>query len=387
MKPIHVLVLITVMDRAGAETMAMNYMRNIDRNIIKYDFLINRPEKSDYEDEIEKLGGTVYHMSSLYPNNIFRYQKEFREFLTEHPYYQVIHSHLEERSYFAFKIAAQMGIPVRICHGHSHPTRFNIKLPARYFLKFIMRKYYTHAMACSRDVARWLFGEEGAKKAMIMKNAVDTSLFRRDVDAEKEIREEFGIEDKLVIGHVGRFVKEKNQKFLVDIFSEIHRRNPDSVLLLVGGGENRAESRYKEKIKERVQEMRLESSVIFAGVRNDIERIMQTFDVLVMPSISEGFPVTLVEAQSIGIRCVVSDEISPSCNLSGNVEFFPLELRASVWAGRILKLLSQPVTESSYKVVDKGYDVRSSVRKLQKFYITEVKKCKLLESAKSYPIK
>lgn len=386
MKPIHVLVLITVMDRAGAETMAMNYMRNIDRNIIKYDFLINRPEKSDFEDEIESLGGKVYHMTSLYPQNLRRYQKEFREFLREHPYYQIIHSHLEERSYYALKIATEVGIPVRICHGHSHPTRFNWKLPARYYLKFMMRKYYTHAMACSKDVAKWLYGEAKAKNAIIMKNAVDTSVFKKNVEKAKEVREEFGIEDKVVIGHVGRFAKEKNQKFLVDIFSEIHRRNPNSVLMLVGGGDNKAENHYKEKIKDRVREMRLESSVIFTGVRADIERVMQAFDVFVMPSISEGFPVTLVEAQSIGIRCVVSDEVSQKCNLTGNVEFLPLELRASVWAGRIMKFLAKPLPETAYKVVDKGYDVKSSVKKLQSFYISEVKKSKLAEASKPYLI-
>lgn len=369
MGPIHILVLITKMDRGGAETVAMNYMRNFDREKVICDFLVNRPERGDYEDEIEKLGGKVYHMGPIYPGKIRKYKKEFSQFLTEHPEYKIIHSHLEERSYYALKIAKKMGIPVRICHGHSHPAGLDIKLPARYYLRKRVRKYYTHSMACSKEVAKWLFGEKAVKDTLIVKNAVDTTKFKKNHDVAVEVRKEFNLGDKLVVGHVGRFVRCKNQKFLVDIFSEIHRRNPNSVLLMVGGGDNPTENRYKEKVKERVKEMRLESSVIFAGIRDDIERVMQAFDVLVMPSFNEGFPLTLVEAQSIGVRCVVSDTITQKCNLTGNMEFLPLELRASVWAERIMKMLNKPLLDTSYKVVDRGYDIKSNVKKLQKFYL------------------
>lgn len=380
MKPIHVLVLIKAMDRAGAATIAMNYMRNIDRDKIKYDFLVNIPDKSDYEDEIETLGGKVYHMESLCPGKVRLYKKEFRNFLNNHREYQVIHSYLEEKSYYPLKIAKEMGVPIRICHGYSHTTCFSFKLPAKFYLKLRMRRYYTHGMACSSEVARWMFGAIGVKDAIIMKNSVDTSVFKKNIETSREIRQEFGLDEKLVIGHVGRFVREKNQKFLINVFSEIHRRNPNSVLLLVGGGDNSAEIHYKEKVKERVREMRLESSVIFAGVRNDVERMMQAFDVLVMPSMCEGFPVALVEAQSLGLRCVVSDNITPKCNLVGNMEFLPLELRASVWAGRILQLLNKPFEDKAYKVVDKGYDIKSNANRMQRFYISETKKYKILEN-------
>lgn len=383
MKPIHVLVLITVLDRAGAETVAMNYMRNVDRNIIKYDFLINRPERAPYEDEIEAMGGKVYHMGGLFPGKIRAYKKEFQAFLKEHPEYKIIHSHLEERSYYALKIAKEMGIPIRICHGHSHPTSFNVKLPARYLYKYAMRKYYTHGMACSKDVAKWLFGKVAAKDTKIIRNAIDTSVFKGDAEIAKEVREELGLEGKLVIGHVGRFTKVKNQKYLVDIFAEIHRRIPESVLLLVGGGDNPTENKYKEKVKERIAEMRLQSAVKFLGVRDDIHRVLQAMDVLVMPSTNEGFPVTLVEAQSVGVKCVVSDVIDQNINLTGGVQFLPLELRSSVWATRIIQYIKKPMKDKSYKVRDKGYDIRHNARKLQEFYVSEVKKQMNLEARKS----
>ena len=370
MRPIHVLVLITAMNRAGAETIAMNYMRNVDRNIIQYDFLVNRPGRSDYEDEIEALGGKVYHMSPMYPGKIRKYKTEFRKFLSKHPEYKIIHSHLEERSYYAFKIAKQMGVPVRICHGHSRPIHFDWKLPARYYFKFKVRKYYTHAMACSREVARWLFGTSRAKKSVIMKNAIDTSKFRKDMIVAQEVRRELGLADKVVIGHVGRFTSGKNQKFLVEIFTRLHKLDSNSVLVMVGGGDNGSEQRYKEKVREMVWELGIDDSVIFTGIRDDMERIMQAFDVLVMPSKSEGFPVTLVEAQSLGIKCVVSDAISQSCNITGNMEFLPLELGASVWAGKIRQYLKKNVADGSYQVAKKGYDVKRSAGWLQEFYIS-----------------
>lgn len=383
MKPIRVLVLITVLDRAGAETVAMNYMRNIDRDKIKYDFLVNRPERSPYEDEVEALGGKVYHMGGLYPGNIHKYKREFREFLKGHPYYQVIHSHLEERSYFALKIAEEMGVPIRICHGHSHPNRLNVKLPARYCLKYLVRRHCTHTMACSKEVAEWLFGKSGATRAKIMKNAIDTSMFKADPEIAKAARQEFGFEDKLVVGHVGRFTPVKNQRFLIDIFAEIHRRIPNSVLLLVGGGDNAAENKYREKVKERVKEMRIQDAVVYAGLRDDVHRVMQAMDVLVMPSTSEGFPVTLVEAQSLGIKCVVSDVISQKVNLTGIIQYLPLELRSSVWATRILKYMNKPIKDTSYKVVDKGYDIHNNAKWLEGYYISELKKHRINEAAKA----
>ena len=380
MKPIHVLVLITAMNRAGAETIAMNYMRNVDRNIIKYDFLVNRPGRSDYEDEIEALGGKVYHMSPMYPGKIGKYKKEFRRFLSKHPEYKIIHSHLEERSYYALKIAKQMGVPVRICHGHSHPTRLDWKLPVRYYFKFRMRKYYTHAMACRREVARWQFGASGAGKAVIMKNAVDTAKFKKDVLVSKEVRKELNLGDKTVIGHVGRFTGCKNQKFLVEIFTRLHKLDSNTVLVMVGGGDNGAENRYKEKVREMVWELGIDDAVIFTGVRDDIERILQAFDVLVMPSKNEGFPVTLVEAQSLNIKCMVSDTISQNCNITGNVEFLPLELGASVWAGKIRQYLRKNVSDTSYKVAQKGYDIKRNAKWIQEFYINSLNKYVLRKS-------
>jgi hypothetical protein len=166
MSKINVLVLITVMDRAGAETMMMNYLRNIDRNRINMDFLINRPERADYEAEIEQLGSKVYHMCALYPGKFRRYKREFRQFMRQHPKYDIIHSNLEERSYYAFRIAKEMGIPVRIAHAHSAPQGYNLKMIMRLYFRRRLRKYCTHKVACGEKAAKWLFGDRAEVVSM-----------------------------------------------------------------------------------------------------------------------------------------------------------------------------------------------------------------------------
>lgn len=332
MKKINVLVLITVMDRAGAETMMMNYLRNINREKIHMDFLINREQKADYEDEIEKLGGRIYHMCPIYPGKFYRYKKEFRNFLEEHSGYDVIHSNLEERSYFAFKIAKKMGIPVRVAHAHSAPCGRNMKMIMRLYFRRKLQKYCTHKVACGEKAAKWLFGSDadlvemesfvkGEKHSkntvVLMKNAVDTDKFSYSTDVREKVRKKMKISrDTLVIGHVGRFTHDKNQSFLIDIFKNVNILNKKSAMMLIGGGKPKEEISYKEEIERKVQQSGLKGKVKLLGVREDINELMQAMDILVMPSRTEGFPVTLVEAQAVGLCCLVSDAVGYDINMT-----------------------------------------------------------------------
>lgn len=365
---IKVLVLIPQMNRTGKATIAMNYLRFSDSDRVTFDFLVNHMGQGDYEREIEELGGRVYHMGPIKKFRMGAYKKELRAFLKKHPDYDVIHSHLEDKSLFALKIAAEMKIPVRICHAHSHPTYINQRSFERYCLKHLVRKYTTHRIACSRDVAKWMFGSKGAMDCLILKNAIDTEKFKYDETVRMLARKELKIKDELVIGHIGSFKRIKNHRKLLHIFAEVKRRNSNSKLVIIGGGDSKKEVAYRERFMQRVRTMQLQDSVIFTGVRSDVERIMQAFDVFLLPSYSEGFPVTLVEAQSMGIRCVVSDEISPVCDIVGNTEFLPLVLRASMWANRILKISKEDKKDYGCKVKNAGYDIRDNVGVLMDYY-------------------
>ena len=167
---------------------------------------------------------------------------------------------------------------------------------------------------------------------------------------------------------MGAFRRIKNHRKLLHIFAEVKRRNANAKLVIIGGGDSKKEVAYRERFMQRVRTMQLQDSVIFTGVRADVERLMQAFDIFLLPSYSEGFPVSLVEAQSIGIRCVISDEISPVCDIVGNTEFLPLVLRASMWANRILKISREEKKDYGYKVKNAGYDIRDNVGILMEYY-------------------
>ena len=368
MEQVHVLVLDTVMDRGGAEAMIMNYMRNINRDIIKFDFLTNRDYRAAYEDEIESLGGKVYHMCPMYPGKFHRYKKEVREFLKEHPEYKIIHSNLEERSYLPLKVAKKMGVPVRISHSHNRPLGINPKLIVRYYFRFMLKFYNTHMFACGEEAGDWLYGKKNRSNVTIMNNAVDANQYRYNPEVSKEMKKQLGIEGKKVIGHVGRFFPQKNHGFLIDIFNEIHKKDKDTVLLLVGGGE--LDDALKNQIKEKVRNLGLEDAVEFLGVREDVDRIVQTFDVFLLPSLFEGLPVTMVEAQAAGLPCVISDKVPIQCDLTGNVWVVPLEESPEKWADVVLDKANNFEKRDTYQqIADAGFDIKSQAKWLEEFYV------------------
>lgn len=368
MEQIHVLVLDTVMDRGGAEAMIMNYMRNIDSDLIKFDFLTNRDYRAAYEDEIESLGGKVYHMCPMYPGKFRRYKREVREFLTEHPEYKIIHSNLEERSYFALKEAKKLGVPVRISHSHNRPLGVNLKLIMRYYFRFMLKYYNTHMFACGVEAGDWLYGKKNRDKVIVMKNAIDSKRYVYDAAKSIQMKKALGVENKFVIGHVGRFFEQKNHPFLIDIFCEIHKKNADTVLLLVGGGE--LDDSLKNRMKQKVSDLGLDDCVQFLGVRDDVDEVMQAFDVFLLPSLFEGLPMTMVEAQASGLPCVISDKVPIQCDITGNVKVVALKDRPEVWAEEVLDFVEEFERKDTSGLIRKaGFDIRENVRWLEEFYV------------------
>lgn len=368
-KRINVLVLITAMDRAGAETMMMNYLRHIDRNKIHMDFVLNREYESDYEKEIKELGSKVYHLSPIYPNTVREYKKEFKKFLKEHPNYDVIHSNLEERSAYPLAIAKKAGIDLRIVHAHSNLKHVDIKYIFRLYLRKKLRGKYTHSFACSRGTAKWLFGDD--KKTIIVRNAIDTDEFKYDENLRRKAREELGIDDDtILIGHVGRFSYEKNHKYLLRTFAEVNKMKPNSRLVLIGGGKNRSELRLKDEIIKTIEELNLQDKVIMLGVRDDMPYIMQAIDIFALPSLSEGFPLTLMEAQSLGLKCIVSDNVPKECNVTGEVKYLSANTPPDEAAWELLLLKDKKVDpiEMNRKVKAAGYDIKTNAMWLERVY-------------------
>ena len=368
-KRINVLVLITAMDRAGAETMMMNYLRHIDRDKIHMDFVVNRKHESDYEKEIKELGSKVYHLSPIYPHTISKYKREFKRFLKEHPEYDVIHSNLEERSAYPLAIAKKAGIDLRIVHAHSNLRHVDIKYLFRLYLRRKLRGKYTHSFACSEGPAKWLFGDD--KRTIIVRNAIDTEDFKFDENKRRKAREELGIvDDTYLIGHVGRFSYEKNHKYLLRTFAEVSKMRPKSKLVLIGGGKNKSELRLKEEILKTIDDLGIKDKVIMLGVRDDMSYIMQAIDLFALPSSSEGFPLTIMEAQSLGLKCLVSDQVPKKCNVTGEVKYLPINTspEEAAWEALVLKDKRVDPYEMNTKIKTAGYDIKTNAKWLERVY-------------------
>lgn len=371
--PIRVLILDTVMDRGGAEAMTMNYLRNMDRAKIQFDFLVHRDYKAAYEDEIAELGGKIYRICPPYPQNFFKYKKTIRRLFQKHPEYQIIHCNMMELGLFAYQEAKKCHVPVRICHAHTAPDKefFSIKSLIRKFYKKEIKKYITHKFACGQKAAKWVFGDD-ISDAIYMKNAVDANLYRYNADIEQQVRDEFKLKEKFVVGHVGRFFEPKNHPFIIDIFAEISKKEPSAVLMLVGGGE--LDDAIMNQTKEKVSRLGLQDKVIFTGVRSDVNRIIQAFDVFILPSLCEGFPVVMVEAQAAGLKCFMSDAVTSECDITGNVTSIPLNVGAKKWAEKILAVKDCCKKEDTYsKIIKAGYDIKENAKWLENFYIDALK--------------
>lgn len=368
-QPVRVLNLFTIMNRGGAETMVMNYYRKIDRTKVQFDFMVHRQERGAYDDEIETLGGRIYRMSPIAPTTLGKYRRELREFFQRHSEYRILHAHMSELGYFVFKEARKSGIPVRICHAHNAPVflsetiKEKIKRIPREILARLIRKESTDFFTCSQIAGEWLFGRKNNDKMIFMRNAVDAFAFRYNKKMAEDIKLKMGWRDKIVIGHVGRFNPQKNHTFLIDIFKTYHIDHPNSILVLVGSG-------YLESIiRKKVQENQLEDSVQFLGNRSDMVDLYQTFDLFLFPSLYEGLPVSLVEAQAAGVPCVVSDRISAQTQIIDS--YYPVSLDASLqkW-GKIIEKALEGGKKDTYSLIkENGFDVTENASWLCDFYI------------------
>ncbi|WP_078545744.1 glycosyltransferase family 1 protein [Litchfieldia alkalitelluris] len=362
MKPLRILQVVTIMNRGGLETMLMNYYRQLDRDKIQFDFMVHRNEEGHYDKEILELGGRIYQMPQIRPGNYRRYFKVLDKFFLEHKEYQVVHSHINENSSFVLRAAKKAGIPGRIAHSHLSDLGIDKKLPFRLYARFHMKDNPTSYFACSKNAGQWLFGKKVTNSNLtVLNNAVNVKDFTFNEKARDKLREEFGLNNKLVIGHVGRFNKQKNHDFLIDIFKEIKEKNSNAVLLLIGEG------LLKENIKIKVKKLNLDKDVRFLGVRNDIPELMQAMDVFLFPSLFEGLPVVLVEAQAAGLRCVASNTITSDSDVTGRVQYICLEDPPQVWADEILSGSFEHV-DTSKDLRKSGYDSRYMVKWLIEYY-------------------
>ncbi|MFR6666536.1 MAG: glycosyltransferase family 1 protein, partial [Thomasclavelia spiroformis] len=359
--------IVTTMNRGGLETMLMNYYRNIDRSKIQFDFLEHRSEESDYDKEIISLGGRIYRIDVLNPFS-FKYRQQLRQFFKNHPEYKIVHCHLDCMSSIPLSYAKKNAVKVRIAHSHSSSQDKNIKFLLKSFYKRRISKVATHLFACGDKAGKWMFGNNDFS---VINNAINTKDFLFNQHVRKKVREELELQNKFVIGHVGRFNEPKNHTFIINIFKELVSINDNAKLLLVGEGN------LKNEIEKKVEDLGLSQYIVFYGKCDCVNRIMQAFDIFLFPSLYEGLPVTMVEAQANGLKCFISNKVPKECIMSENVEILSLEDTAVKWAESINKYSEGYTRKNMLKSIsDNGFDIEKNTKELEGVYFNEYKKSK-----------
>ena len=271
---IRILQAVNIMDRAGLETMLMNYYRHIDREKIQFDFLTHRSQSGAYDEKIRKMGGKVYHAPRLYPNQYSQYFRFMKKFFEEHPEYKIIHSHIDAMSYFPLRAAKENHIPIRIAHSHSSKLDRDLKLPIKYMALKNIEKVANVNCACGSVAGKFMFPNNDFH---VVNNAIELNSFTFDEKIRNIKRRELKVENQFVIGHVGRYCYIKNQMFLLDVFKYVLAERENSHLLLIGKGED------QDKLKKKIRDLGIENKVSLLIDRADVAELYQAMDVFVLP--------------------------------------------------------------------------------------------------------
>lgn len=359
---IRILQSVSNMDRAGIETMLMNFYRNIDREIIQFDFLSNKPKPGDYDEEITQMGGRLF-VSPGY-KSYRKYVDYMTDLFKKHPEYRIIHTHNGSLMLYALRSAQLNNIPVRIAHAHATSIPFDFKNGIKMCMKPLIKHVATDYWGCSNAAGEFYFSKKRwNKNNQLIHNAIDTDKFIFNEAARARIREEYGLGDKFVIGHVGRLTWQKNQKKLMEIFAALHKLNPKSQLVMVGTGELGA------KLKKQATDLGVSDAVTFTGMQTNVNEWYSVFDVFVLSSWYEGLPVVGIEAQAADLPCVFTNTITPEVKVTDRVRFMGLDDDADAWAKAISDFQLRNRTGRFYDLKKAGYDIKTEALRMQKLYL------------------
>jgi glycosyltransferase EpsF len=360
---IRVLHIVGGMDRAGAETMVMNLYRNIDRSKVQFDFLYFKSKDCDYDKEIIELGGKIHRVVARNP--LLRFMKTFKFFKANA--YKIVQAHTLFNIGFNLLVAKLAGIPMRIAHSHNTSASGSGIMVALYksFSRLLIANFSTHFIACGEAAGKFLFS---SKDFTVLPNSIDVDSFVKIGKEEKDyIEKQFNLnKTTLKLIQVGRLQKVKNHQFTLAICEELKKEKIDFHLYIVGQGI------LEEQIKDSLVIKNLQSNVSMLGVRNDVAQLMAGADIHIMPSHHEGFPVTLVEAQAIGLQSIISDNISKEVYLRLDiVNFLSLLDSHDLWYDKIVKVQKniKKIENTLELLTDRGFDSKQNALKLQDLYL------------------
>lgn len=363
---IRILHSVSNMDRAGIETMLMNYYRHMDHDKIQFDFLCNKKKPGAYDEEIKQLGGRIYRTPGLNPLKFLMYLKYMKELLGKYPEYKVIEAHNGSFGVYALYSAKRNRVPVRIYHAHGASITVDLKMPLKLFCKSRLKNNMTHHFTCGKAAAEFYFGKRIVDEDdyELIPNAIEVERFVYNPQIREDMREKYNLCDKHVIGHVGRFMTQKNHEFLIKLFAEYHKLDNKTVLVLLGDGELMA------SMKEKVVQLGLEDSILFVGNVSNVNEWYQAFDLFVLPSIWEGLPVVGVEAQAADLPCIFSDSITKEIGFSDKATFISLNAPIEEWTKAISEKIVLTERKNQEELITRNhYNIKKEAVVLQERYI------------------
>lgn len=353
---IRVLHVFHEMANGGIEHFVMDYYRHIDRNRVQFDFLVSVDRPGYFDEEIKALGGKMHHAYPLKKNPLKNYISVAQ--IVRDNRYTIVHRHTGSAfGYFDLRAARHGGANHLILHSHNNQAG-NMML---HKICNAVLKIDCERLACSQEAGEWLFRQRGFQ---VISNAIECDRFQFDPAIRKRVRDSLGLQDKFVMVHVGRFESQKNHKFLLQVLKKVTEKNPDSLLMCVGVGS------LLDEIRQEAERLELQKNILFLGTRHDVNELLQGADVFVLPSVYEGFPFVLVEAQASGLKAVVSKNVPGECDVTGNISFVSLNDGLDEWAEEILNAGTTDEPRAAYAsyMREKGLDICENAKKLCEYY-------------------
>ncbi len=367
-RKLRLLVVIQLVRRGGVELVAINFARALDKSKYDVSFLLIDPYEGQDEELLKELESEGFSFISM-PANTGGYFAKFKyiDGLFQKEKYDAVHSHVILFSGIVMAAAKKHGIPIRV--SHSHITKWNRAENIKYkiyknVMRALINRNATHKLSCSYDAGCFLYGKsEYEKNGIFLANAIDTDKFSYNASSRKRIRDEFGISDKTtIVGHVGSVYKIKNQRFLVEVFSEMLKSDNDMLLILAG------ELFDDEPVRKRAEELNITDKVILTGARDDIASLYSAIDIMIFPSLHEGLPLAVLEAQAAKLPCLISDTVTTEVKFNANVAFESLTSPLSEWSNKAFELLKCNRENTDISKLINSYDIHNAVSVLDDIY-------------------
>lgn len=366
-EPIRVLQVLGGTGLGGAESRVMDLYRHMDRERVQFDFAVHTQQAGFFDPEIESLGGHIYRLPRFKVYNWLSYRKAWQDFFAEHQEFAAVHGHMTSTASIYLPVAKKAGVLRTMAHARSAGTDSGIKGLLTRMIRRNLKNRTDYCLACSAIAGQAVFGQKAWEGGMVhvIPNAIGLAKYAYDPEMRQKMRRELGLADRLVIGHVGRFHEAKNHGFLLEVFAKLHEMRPDSVLLLLGEGGG------MEAAKQKARELGIEESVRFLGNKQNVNDYYQAMDAFVFPSLYEGLPGTVLEAQAAGLCCLISDAITTEVGLTELVEYKALSESPEAWAEAVLALFTKKGKERRGRMdalKKAGFDVADQAQKMMNFY-------------------